>query len=152
MAKKDTELDKLYKEIMSRDEKGVRGSDDSNDLRNFFLGLLMLGGGLFMIFQNIVVTSSWGGGGGYFFRIGSFNLPNGMIMLPMIIGIFMLFMMNKKIFGWVVLSIGILIVLLSVLLTTHIAWRRTSAYLFVIMFGLVAAGGGLLIRVLFKKR
>lgn len=152
MAKKDTELEKLYKELNEMKGRGSGGSDDSKDLRNFFLGLLMLGGGLFMIFQNIVVTSSWGGGGGYFFRIGSFNLPNGMIMLPMIIGIFMLFMMNKKIFGWVVLSIGILIVLLSVLLTTHIAWRRTSAYLFVIMFGLVAAGGGLLIRVLFKKR
>lgn len=151
MGKKDTELDKLYNELMDKNENGRRVSDDSKDLRNFFLGLLMLGGGLFMIFQNIVVTSSWGFGG-HFLRIGSFDLPNGMIMLPLIIGIFMLFMMNKKIFGWVVLSIGILIVLLSVLLTTHIAWRRTSAYIFVIMFGLVAAGGGLLIRVLFKKR
>ncbi len=151
MGKKDTELDKLYNELMDKNEKSKRVSDDSKDLRNFFLGLLMLGGGLFMIFQNIVVTSSWGFGG-HFLRIGSFDLPNGMIMLPLIIGIFMLFMMNKKIFGWVVLSIGILIVLLSVLLTTHITWRRTSAYLFVIMFGLVAAGGGLLIRVLFKKR
>lgn len=151
MGKKDTELDKLYNELMDKNEKSKRVSDDSKDLRNFFLGLLMLGGGLFMIFQNIVVTSSWGFGG-HFLRIGSFDLPNGMIMLPLIIGIFMLFMMNKKIFGWVVLSIGILIVLLSVLLTTHIAWRRTSAYIFVIMFGLVAAGGGLLIRVLFKKR
>jgi len=151
LGKKDTELDKLYNELMDKNEKSKRVSDDSKDLRNFFLGLLMLGGGLFMIFQNIVVTSSWGFGG-HFLRIGSFDLPNGMIMLPLIIGIFMLFMMNKKIFGWVVLSIGILIVLLSVLLTTHITWRRTSAYLFVIMFGLVAAGGGLLIRVLFKKR
>ncbi|HEZ7987189.1 MAG TPA: hypothetical protein RWO09_09720 [Ruminococcus sp.] len=151
MGKKDTELDKLYNELMDKNENGRRVSDDSKDLRNFFLGLLMLGGGLFMIFQNIVVTSSWGFGG-HFLRIGSFDLPNGMIMLPLISGIFMLFMMNKKIFGWVVLSIGILIVLLSVLLTTHITWRRTSAYLFVIMFGLVAAGGGLLIRVLFKKR
>ena len=151
MGKKDTELDKLYNELMDKNEKSKRVSDDSKDLRNFFLGLLMLGGGLFMIFQNIVVTSSWGFGG-HFLRIGSFDLPNGMIMLPLIIGIFMLFMMNKKIFGWVVLSIGILIVLLSVLLTTHITWRRTSAYLFAIMFGLVAAGGGLLIRVLFKKR
>lgn len=151
MAKKDTELEKLYKELNEMKGRGSGGSDDSKDLRNFFLGLLMLGGGLFMIFQNIVVTNSWGASG-HFLRIGSFDLPNGMIMLPMIIGIFMLFMMDKKIFGWVVLSIGILIVLLSVLLTTHIAWRRTSAYIFVIMFGLVAAGGGLLIRVLFKKR
>ncbi len=142
----DKELEKLYREI--RD--GHDNSDsDRNDLLCFFIGLLMLGGGLFMILQNINVTSNWGG---YMFHIGSFNIPNGMIMLPTIIGIAMLFLMRRKIFGWIVLSIGIVIILLSVLLTTHLAWRTTSAYIFVIMFGLTAAGGALVIRELFKKR
>jgi len=151
MAKKDTELDKLYRELNEMKDSGGSGGDNAKDLRNFFLGLLMLGGGLFMIFRNIIVSSSWSSAG-HFFHIGSFNLPNGLIMLPIVAGIFMLFMMDRKVFGWVVLSIGIVIVLLSVLLTTHISWRRTNAYVFIIMFGLVAAGGGLIIRALFKKR
>lgn len=148
---KDKELDKMYKDLLeTRNSARSSSKDDGNRLLKFFVGLLMLGGGLFMIFQNIEVSSSWGYGG-YFFRIGSFGLPNGLIMLPIVIGIAMLFLMDKKIFGWVVLSIGIVIVLLSVMMTTHLRWRTTNAYVFIVMFGLVAAGGGLVLRELFRK-
>jgi hypothetical protein len=146
-SKDQKELDKIYREL--RDANNGSYSSESNDLLRFFIGLLLLGGGLFMILQNINVTSNWGG---YFFHIGSFHLANGMIMLPAIVGIGMLFLMDRKIFGWIVLSIGIVIILLSVLLTTHLEWRRTNAYIFIIMFGMVAAGGGIVIRELFKQR
>jgi len=147
---KDKELDKMYKDLLeTRDGARASSKDEGNRLLKFFVGLLMLGGGLFMIFQNIDVSSSWGGG--YFFRIGGFGLPNGLIMLPIIAGIAMLFLMDRKIFGWVVLSIGIVIVLLSVMMTTHLRWRTTNAYVFIVMFGLVAAGGGLVLRELFRK-
>ena len=148
---KDKELDKMYKDLLETHDKiRANSKDEGNRLLKFFVGLLMLGGGLFMIFQNIEVSSSWGYGG-YFFRIGGFGLPNGLIMLPIIIGIAMLFLMDRKIFGWVVLSIGIVVVLLSVMMTTHLRWRTTNAYVFIVMFGLVAAGGGLVLRELFRK-
>ena len=63
----------------------------------------------------------------------------------------MLFMMERKIFGWIVLAIGIAIILASVFLTTHLYWKTTSAYTFIFMFGLTAAGAGLVIKQLFKK-
>ena len=145
MAKKD--IDELYKDLEHyRDSHENEGSR----LLKFFIGLLLLGGGLFMIFQNITVTSSWGHGG-YFLSFGNFNLSNGMIMLPLIIGIGMLFTMKRKLFGWIVLAIGVVIVLLSVLLTTSIHWRSTNAYIFIIMFGMTAAGAGLVLRELFRK-
>ncbi|MBP3250374.1 MAG: hypothetical protein J6M48_08500 [Ruminococcus sp.] len=147
MAKSDKDLDRLYKELEDyRDSQ----EDEGSRLLKFFVGLLMLAGGLFMIFQNISVSSSWGHGG-YFLSFGNFNLANGMIMLPIIIGIGMLFTMKRKIFGWTVLAIGVVIVLLSVLLTTSIHWRTTNAYIFIIMFGLTAAGAGLVLRELFRK-
>lgn len=145
--KKDTDLDKMYKELMESRDSAKRDSEGGR-LLSFFIGLLMLAGGLFMIFQNINVSSNWGG---YFFHIGSFRIANGMIMLPAIIGIGMLFLMHRKIFGWIVLAIGVVIILLSVLLTTHLAWRTTSAYIFIIMFGLTAAGAGMVLRELFRK-
>ena len=145
--KRDTDLDKMYKELMEGRDSAKRDSEGSR-LLSFFIGLLMLAGGLFMIFQNINVSSNCGG---YFFHIGSFHIANGMIMLPAIIGIGMLFLMRRKIFGWIVLAIGVVIILLSVLLTTHLAWRTTSAYIFIIMFGLTAAGAGMVLRELFRK-
>ena len=148
---KDKELDKMYKDLLeTRDSARSSSKNEGNRLLTFFIGLLMLGGGLFMIFQNIEVTSSWGFGG-YFFRIGNIGLPNGLIMLPIIAGIAMLFLMDRKIFGWVVLSIGIIIVLLSVMMTTHLRWHTTNAYVFIVMFGLVAAGGGMVLRELFRR-
>ncbi|MCR5601068.1 MAG: hypothetical protein K6G33_10060 [Ruminococcus sp.] len=148
---RDKELDKMYRDLLeTRDSMRSANKSDGNRLLTFFIGLLMLGGGLFMIFQNISVSSSWGYGG-HFFSIGGFHLSNGLIMLPIIVGIGMLFLMDKKIFGWIVLSIGIVIVLLSVMLTTHLSWRTTSAYVFIIMFGMTAAGGALVLKELFRK-
>ena len=148
---KDKELDRMYKELLeTRDSARASNKSEGNRLLSFFIGLLLLGGGLFMIFQNIEVTSSWGYGGS-FFRIGGFGLPNGLIMLPIIIGIGMLFLMEKKIFGWVVLSIGIIIVLLSVMMTTHLHWIRSNAFTFIVMFGMTAAGGAVVLRELFRK-
>ena len=147
MAKSNKDIDELYKDLEKyRDDRENEGSR----LLKFFVGLLMLAGGLLMIFQNISVTSSWGNGG-YFFSLGRFNFSNGLIMLPLIIGIGMLFTMKKKLVGWIVLAIGVVIVLLSVLLTTSIHWRTTNGYVFVIMFGLVAAGAGFVLRELFRK-
>lgn len=147
----DKELEKIYQELREMNSgSGGSGSNEGNELLRFLVGLIMLAGGLFMIFNNLSVSSSWGIGG-YIFRIGSMGVSNGMVMLPIIIGIGMLCLMKRKIFGWIVIAIGIAIVLLSVLLSTHIYWRSTSAYIFIIMFGLTAAGAGLVLRELFRK-
>ena len=144
---KNKDLDSMYKELVNnRDTK----EDAGTRLFKFFLGLIMLAVGLFMIFQNITVSSTWGTGG-YFYHIGNFGISNGMIMLPIIIGIGMLFFMRKRIYGWIVLAIGVVFVLFTVLMTTNIHWRATSGYVFVIMFGLTAAGAGLVLRELFRK-
>ncbi len=151
MAKKskyESELDKAYRDLKDYNDKREK---NRNDLLEFFVGLLMLAAGVFMIFQNLTITSTWGSMGGYFFRIGGFNLPNGTIFIPLFIGIVMLFLMEKKIFGWIFIAVGLVIILAAVLMSVQMRWSTTNAYMFVLMFGLTAAGGGLVIRQLFKK-
>lgn len=148
MAKKhDDDMSRLYHDLKDYNDQREK---NRSDLLQFFCGLLMLAAGLFMIFQNLSITSSWGMGG-YLFSFGGFNLPNGTIFIPMFIGIVMLFLMDRKIFGWIVLAVGIIIVLAAVLMSVQMRWRTTNAYMFVLMFGLTAAGGALVIRQLFKK-
>ena len=144
---KNKDLDSMYKELLNNHENK---EDAGSRLFKFLIGLIMLAVGLFLIFQNITVTNSWGMGG-HFYHIGNFSLSNGMIMLPIIIGIGMLFFMRKRIYGWIVLAIGVAFVLMSVLMTTSINWKATNGYIFVIMFGLTAAGPGLVLRELFRK-
>lgn len=150
MAKKskyDNGLDKAYRDLLDYNDKREK---NRNDLLEFFVGMLMLAAGVFMIFQNLSIESTMGYGG-YLFSIGSFNLPNGTIFIPLFIGIVMLFLMDRKFFGWLVIAVGLVIILAAVLMSVRMRWRTTSAYMFVIMFGLTAAGGGLVLRQLFKK-
>ncbi len=144
-SKYDKELEKAYSELKEINKERNR---DRNDLLSFFLGLLMFGGGLFMVLQNIQVTTNWHA---TFYRIGTWSMPNGLIMLPVLIGIVMLFMMDKKLFGWIVTVLGIIFILLTVIMNTGISWQRSSAFAFVMMFGLVAAGGGLMLKALFRR-
>ncbi|MBR2955224.1 MAG: hypothetical protein IKC21_03550 [Ruminococcus sp.] len=150
MAKKrknENELDRAYRDLL---EYNDRREKNRSDLLQFFVGLLMLAAGVFMIFQNLNIESTWGYGG-YLFSFGGFNLPNGTIFVPLFIGIVMLFLMDRKFFGWLFIAVGLVIILAAVLMSVRMHWRTTNAYMFVLMFGLTAAGGGLVLRQLFKK-
>lgn len=143
----DKELEKAMSELKEYERQKKK---NKNELLNFFLGLLMFGAGLFLILQNTRVSSTWGSG--YFYHIGSWGVPNGLGMVPLIIGIMMLFIMERKIFGWIVCTLGIIFILVTIIMSVQIRWINSSAYAFILMFGLVAAGGGLIIRALFKTK
>lgn len=141
----EDELERAYAVLEDMDRKKKK---NKNDLLTFFAGLLMFAGGVFMILQNVIVRTSWGTS---FYHIGGWNVPNGLIMLPVLIGIVMLFVMDRKIFGWIVFGLGILFILLTVIMSVSISWKTSNAYVFLLMFGLAAAGGGMLMKVLFSK-
>lgn len=122
----------------------------SSDLLQFFMGLILAGVGLFWVFKNVHVETGWlmGLGNGFFSRI-----PTGVVTIPLIIGIVMLFFMERKrIFAWVVTVIGILIILLAIILSVQLRLERLQLYEYVLMFGFIAAGSGLLLKTLFRKR
>ena len=146
---KKSRADELEEMMAEPDERDRARRHGKNDLLMFMIGLLMFGGGLFMILQRVTVSTSWGHS---FYHIGGWNVPNGMIMLPLLIGIVMLFVLDRKIFGWIVTGLGILFILLTVIMSVKITWRTTSAYEFIMMFGLAAAGGGMLLKTLFTRR
>ncbi len=141
----EKDLERAYEALENMER---RRKKNKNDLLTFFAGLLMFAGGVFMILQNIIVRTNWGTS---FYHIGTWNVPNGLIMLPVLIGIVMLFVMERKIFGWIVFGLGILFILLTVIMSVSISWRTSNAYVFLLMFGLAAAGGGMLMKVLFSK-
>ncbi|MBR2914019.1 MAG: hypothetical protein IKK51_05030 [Oscillospiraceae bacterium] len=148
MAKNKKAMDGMDEAYRLLEEAQRDRRRDKNDLLTFFLGLLMFAGGVFMILQNIIVRTSWGTS---FYHIGSWAVPNGMIMLPVLIGIVMLFVMEKRIFGWIVFVLGLVFILLTIIMSVQISWKTSNAYMFLMMFGLAAAGGGLLMKVLFRK-
>ena len=117
----------------------------------FFIGLVLLGAGLFWLFQRTSVATVGIFSGGLLF--GNIMIPTGIVLLPLIIGIILLFFLeDKRIIGWIVTVIGLIIVILSILMSVRISFERTSLFEFICMFGFIAAGTGLLLRTLFRKR
>ena len=120
---------------------------NNNDLLQFFIGIILLGVGLFMLSKRVLVHSSW-----YSWRIGSFDLSSGMVTIPLIIGIIWYFFDNKSIFAKILITLGIIFIIITIIMSVRINFVTTSLFDYILIFGMTAAGSGLLLKTMFKKR
>ena len=111
-------------------------------MKSFLSGLALFILGVFLITQNTVVRTGFNLG----FLTGGHNPPTGVILIPILIGIVMLFVMDKQIWGWIVIFIGICIILLGILMGLEIYFKQTSLFITILMYGSAAAGAGLMVR------
>lgn len=154
MDKRLRELEEEQRRLMEQKEKNENKikyktppKHESNVLLQFVIGLLLLGVGLFWIFQSVNVSSGFGS----FYSIGRWSAPNGTVIIPLLIGIVMLFVMEKKIFGWIVSGIGAAVILISIITSVRLHFNGGSLFNYVLMFGFTAVGSGLVLKSLFKK-
>ena len=133
-----------------KDAKPYAGKKESHPLASFLNGLVLIGAGVYWILNSFVVAFSWGSLWGGFGM--STSLATGLMLVPLLIGIGLLFFLDHKWIGWVVVAIGVLAILVTLL--TSVRFRPVSASLwqYVVMFGMVAAGAGLVTRGLLKSR
>lgn len=119
----------------------------SNELLQFFIGVILLGAGLFMLSKRVMVHSSW-----YTWRIGSFDLSSGTVTIPLIIGIIWYFANPKSIGSKILITLSVIFIVLSIIMSVRINFVTTSMFDYILIFGMAAAGSGLLLKTLFKKR
>lgn len=120
---------------------------EGNELLQFFIGVILLGTGLFMLSKRVMVHSSW-----YVWRIGGFDLSSGTITIPLIIGIIWYFFNSKSIAPKIIITLSIIFIVLSIIMSVRINFVTTSMFDYVLIFGMSAAGSGLLLKTLFKKK
>jgi len=124
---------------------GSRTREKGNIL-TFFVGILVFGVGAFLIFQNTTITSSFG-----LSRMIGFEPPFGLVLLPLIIGIIVLFFNEKSILGWLLVVFGLIFILLGILMGLQISFRRTTLFIAILMYGMTAAGIGITLKGLFGR-
>ena len=123
------------------DESRVRGAGGTpGGIGEFFLGLVMVVIGGYLITNRILVVSSYWSYGGYSMF--------GLSLLPLIIGIGILFFNGKSIVGWILLFLGVVIIFAGVLMNLHIYFQATSLFGTIVMIVLLAGGIGLIFRAL----
>ena len=74
------------------------------------------------------------------------NHPFGVLLVPLVCGIAVLFVNGKSILGWVLTLGTLLAVFLGVLLNMDIYFQRTSLPIVLVMVGTMAAGLGLIFK------
>lgn len=146
LKKLEEEQRRLMKEIDNMNGSS-RKKSSSGSLMQFLIGLILMGAGLFWIFQSVRVSTGYGS----IYRIGGWGIPNGTIIIPLLIGIVMLFVMERKIFGWIVTGIGIAVILVGIITSVRLHFYGTSLFEYILMFGFTLVGGGLVLKNLFKK-
>lgn len=124
-----------------------RRRPSNNSVLCFFLGIVFFFVGVYLITQNTILTMNFS----VYSDITGFNTPFGLVLLPLIIGVGILFFDSKNIFGWIVFVIGILIILLGILMGLNIRFKSISLFEGILMFSLTAAGAGLFLRSVLGK-
>lgn len=152
MADTDKELEKLRKELeeLKAESKGEDPkSGEGNELLQFFVGFLLFGGGVYWALNSFTVSSTWGSG---YWSLFGLRMPAGVMLLPLLLGIGLMFFMKKKAVGGMITALGGFVILISLISSLQFHAVRASLYVYLLMFGMIAAGAGLMIRVLFKKK
>jgi hypothetical protein len=105
----------------------------------FLFGILLAGIGLYLLFDRVTVHTS-------FWRLGGMQGSFGVTLIPLLLGIGILFFKGRSLIGWVLTLGGLLLIVVGVVANMDIYFQRTSLIQTVIMLGLLAAGLGLVAR------
>ncbi len=114
----------------------------------FFIGAGLAGVGFYLLFHRVMVQTSFGHMSGF----GVFGQSFGLTLLPLLLGIGTLFVNGKSMLGWVLAVGGLLFVGAGILANMHIYFQATSLFDVILMFGLIAAGLGLIVKSLRPHR
>jgi uncharacterized protein len=126
---------------MTEARRGAGGTPGG--IGEFVLGVVMAAAGGYLLFNQVQVTTSfwhmWGG--------NSF----GLALLPLLVGIGLLFFNGRSFLGWLLSIAGLAIILAGILVNMDIYFRQTSLFNTLVMLGLLAGGFGLVARSLKAK-
>lgn len=123
--------------------KGAGGT--SGGIGSFFIGLLMMCGGFYMLLKAIKVTSSFGFSHSLY-SAGGMSLTSGMIMIPFIFGVGLMFYNAKNILGWI-LTFGSLVGLIfGVISSINFRFTHMSAFDLIVILVLSVGGLGIFLR------
>lgn len=127
--------------------RGAGGT--SGGLGQFFIGFVMMCGGLYLLLNAITVRTSFGLGSrvyGFSALGGNYGLTSGMILIPFIFGVGMIFYNGRNPIGWL-LTVGSTVALIfGVISSIHFSFRTMSAFDLMLILVLSVGGLGLFLR------
>jgi uncharacterized protein len=118
--------------------RGAGGTEGG--IGQFFLGLAMAVAGGWLLTNQVTVTSGFWG----YFGQNTFGLS----LLPLVLGIGLLFFDGKSVLGWLLTVAGAAIIFVGILVNLRIYFQPTTLFNTLMMLILLAGGLGLVARAL----
>lgn len=110
--------------------------------RTFFLGIVMVIIGGYLLFDHVQVHGGWWNWRG----IGGYGQSFGITLIPMLLGIGILFVNGKSFAGRILAGGGLLLILVGIIANLNIHFQRTSLFNTLVMLVLLVGGVGLVVR------
>jgi hypothetical protein len=114
----------------------------SGGTTRFVLGIALFVGGIYLLLKNIYVQNNFGFGNAMY-ALGGFSITSGMLLIPFIIGVAMLFFNYKNIVGWVLAVGAVGLIIVGIITSIHFTLAGMSAFDILIILVMVAGGLGL---------
>lgn len=119
--------------MANNETRGAGGTTGGIGL--FLFGLGMAVAGAYLLTMQVTVTSGY-------WRVWGYN-GFGLSLIPLVLGIGMLFFNGRSIAGWLLTFAGAIIIVVGILTNLDIYFRPTSLFNTILMLVLLAGGIGL---------
>ena len=129
--------------------RGAGGTDGG--LISFLVGFIMMCTGFYMLLNAIVVRSHFNFGHSLY-SVGGFGITTGMILIPFIFGIGMIFFNSKNYIGWLLTIASIAALIFGVISSINFSMRHMSAFDLIVILVLAFGGLGLFLRSLYPAK
>ena len=103
----------------------------------------MLAVGFYIFSAKVTVTTGFG------FHIGNFGINGGVVVIPMLAGVFWWFITPRKIAPKILTGIGAALIVVSVIMNTRF-YFHDNLFNTILMLVMMVGGAGLVMRVLFR--
>ncbi len=118
---------------------------------SMLLGFIMMCAGGYLLLESIIVSQTYFLGVGLY-HMGGIPVTGGMILVPLIFGVGIIFYRPSSLIGWA-LGVGSLAaMILGVIVNTHLALRQMSLFELIGIFVLCFGGLGLFLRAIADSR
>ena len=118
------------------EDKNIGAGGTPGGVGQFFFGLILAGIGAYLLLHQVQVTTT----GWHMWGMNAFGLS----LLPMLVGIGILFYSGKSVMGWILTALGFGIIIAGILMNMDIYFQPTSLYNTLVMLILLAGGLGLI--------
>ncbi|SRR6266545_4716312 len=115
---------------------GTRGG-----LKLFILGLALAAAGAYLLLNQVQVHGGYWRFGGH-----GYGSSFGLTLVPLLIGVALLFADGRSVAGWLLTGVGAVILVAGILANLDIHFQQTSLYNTLVMLILLFGGVGLIVR------